>query len=146
MRYLSFTLRVYQSVAEGAAQCCDSDLQWVGLLYQQRWQLVHHHALSHQLYWVNRASQDGSSFHDKFISWGSSGPQECLTWASSADGVCSDLSCMLLQCQPSPVYYSGELPGPCEMSPSQNPFPGCYPLCRVVCACFCSWSMLLCPT
>ena len=58
------------------------------------------------------------------------------TWASSADAVCSDLSCMLLQCdQSSPVSYSGELPGTCRMSPSQCPFPGCSPVCRVVCAC-----------
>ena len=33
---LLHTLGVYQSVAEGAAQCCESDLQGVGLLHQQR--------------------------------------------------------------------------------------------------------------
>ena len=32
---LLHTLGVYQSVTEGAAQCCDSDLQRVGLLHQQ---------------------------------------------------------------------------------------------------------------
>ena len=47
------------------------------------------------------------------------------TWASSADGVCSDLSCMLLQCdQSGPAYFSWELRGTCKMSPSQRPFPG----------------------
>ena len=30
---LLHTIRVYQSVAEGAAQCCESDLQGVGLLH-----------------------------------------------------------------------------------------------------------------
>ena len=55
------------------------------------------------------------------------------TWASSADQVCSDLSCMLLQCdQSSPVYYSGELPQISTMSPSQWPFPGCSPV-QVAC-------------
>ena len=33
---LHHTLRVYLSVAEGATQCCESDLQWVGLLHQQQ--------------------------------------------------------------------------------------------------------------
>ena len=33
---LLYTLEVYQPVAEGAAQCCESDLQGVGLLHQQR--------------------------------------------------------------------------------------------------------------
>ena len=64
---LSHTMSVYRSVAEGAAQCCESDLQGVGLLHQQWWQLVHHPALSHHLHWVNRASQDGAGLFDKFI-------------------------------------------------------------------------------
>ena len=33
---LLHTLGVYQSISEGAAQCCDSDLQGVGLLHHQR--------------------------------------------------------------------------------------------------------------
>ena len=32
---LLHTLGMYQSVAEGAAQCCESDLQGAGLLHQQ---------------------------------------------------------------------------------------------------------------
>ena len=46
---------------------CDSGLQGVGLLHQQRWQLVHHPALSHHLHWVKRASQDGAGLLDKFF-------------------------------------------------------------------------------
>ena len=61
------TLEVYPSIAEGAAQCCDSVLQGVGLLHQQRWQLVHHPSLSHHLHWVTKASQDRGGFLDKFI-------------------------------------------------------------------------------
>ena len=60
---LLHTLAVYQSVAEGAAQYCDSDLQGVGLLHQ----LVHHPALSHHLHRVKRTSQDGAGLLDKFI-------------------------------------------------------------------------------
>ena len=48
------------------------------------------------------------------------------TWASSADGVCSDRSYMLLQCgHSSPAYCSCELPGTCKMSPLQCSFPAC---------------------
>ena len=55
-----------------------------------------------------------------------------MTWASSADGVCSDLPYMMLQCdQSSPVYCSGELPGTCMIPPYQCPFPGCLPVCRL---------------
>ena len=78
---LLHTLRVDQSVAEGAAQCWDSDLQ-VGLLHQQWWQLVHHPALSHLLHWVQRASQDGAGLLDKFIK---SPPVCCRDAAASAD-------------------------------------------------------------
>ena len=46
------------------------------------------------------------------------------------------MPCMLLQCdQSSQATCSGELPGSCQMSQSQCPFPGCSPVCRVVCAC-----------
>ena len=55
--HLLHTLRVNQS-AEGAAQCCDSVLQELGL---------HHASLSHHLDWVKRASQDGAGLLDKFI-------------------------------------------------------------------------------
>ena len=44
---LLHTLKVYQSVCEVAAQCYESVPQGVGLLHQQRRQLVHHPALSH---------------------------------------------------------------------------------------------------
>ena len=91
---LLHTLRVYQSVAEGAARRCESGLQGAGLLHQQRWQLVHHPALSHHLHWVKRASQDGAGLLDKFINgWchrrvikKKSGVPPALqrTWASSA--------------------------------------------------------------
>ena len=77
---LLHTLRVYQSVAEGAAQCCESDLQGVGL--QQRWQLVHHPALSYHLHWVKRASQGGAGLLDKFIK---SPPVCCWDAAAPAD-------------------------------------------------------------
>ena len=60
---LLHTLRVNQSVPEGAAQCWDSDLQEVGLLHQQWLQLIHH------LHWVKRASQDGAGLLHKFLSY-----------------------------------------------------------------------------
>ena len=52
------TLRVDQSVAEGAAQCCDGVLQGVGLVVHQRRQLRHPLPLSPHLHWVKRVSQD----------------------------------------------------------------------------------------
>ena len=64
---LLHTLRVYQSVTEGAPQCCESVLQGVELLHQQRCQLIHHPALSHHLHWVKRGSQDGAGLLYKFI-------------------------------------------------------------------------------
>ena len=43
------------------------------------------------------------------------------TWASSADGVCADLSYLLLQCdQSSPVYCSGERPGTTRHTPHEE--------------------------
>ena len=74
-RTCDFTPGVDQSVAEGAAQCCDSDLQVAG----QRWQLVHHPALSHHLHWVKRASQDGAGLLDKF-----SQPPPVCCWDADA--------------------------------------------------------------
>ena len=78
---LLHTLGVYQSVAEGAAQCCESDLQGVGLLHQQRWQLISHPALSHHLHWVKRACT-GAGLLDKFIQ---SLPTFCQDAAAPAD-------------------------------------------------------------
>ena len=54
-------------MTDGAAQCCESDLQGVGLLLQQWWQLIHHPALSHHLHCFKRASQDGAGLLDRFI-------------------------------------------------------------------------------
>ena len=47
---LLHTLRVDQSVAEGAARCWDSGLQGVGLLHQQQWQLNIRLLLKHSSY------------------------------------------------------------------------------------------------
>ena len=44
------TLKVNQSIAEGATQCCDGVLQRVGLVSHQRRQLRHHPPLSHHLH------------------------------------------------------------------------------------------------
>ena len=52
------TLRVDQSVAEGATQCCDGVLLGVRLVVHERRQLRHHPPLSHHLHWVKRVSQD----------------------------------------------------------------------------------------
>ena len=71
---LLHTLGVYQSIGEGAAQCCESD--------QQRWQLIHLPSLSHHLHWVKRASQDGAGLLDKFIK---SPPVCCWDAAAPAD-------------------------------------------------------------
>ena len=97
---LLHTLRVNQSVPEGAAQCWDSDLQEVGLLHQQWWQLIHH------LHWVKRASQDGAGLLHTFVMsssiccWDAAAPADYSIengWchhralesrASSADGIC----------------------------------------------------------
>ena len=79
---LLHTLRVYQSITDGAAQCWDKDLQGAGLLHQPLWQLIHHPALSHHLHWVKRASQDGAGLLSKFIK---SPPACCRDAAATAD-------------------------------------------------------------
>ena len=108
---LLHTLGVYQSVAEVAAQCCDSDLQGVGLLHQWRWQLVHHPALFHHLHWCKRASQDGAGLLDKFIK---SPPVCCQDAAAPADYSIENGWChhrVIERCQECPLHPKGpELP------------------------------------
>ena len=148
---LLHTLGVYQSIGEGAAQCCESD--------QQRWQLIHLPSLSHHLHWVKRASQDGAGLLDKFIKCQASAC--CQDSAAPADFSIENCWChhrviesshecplsflsrwsllwnllYVAGCdQSSPVYCSCELPGTCKMSPFQCPFPRCSPVCSFVCA------------
>ena len=100
------------------------------------WQLIHHPSLSHHLHWVKRSLIGLSSLllpaaemlllqqmtHRKWLMPPQSytklsGVPSAFQWtqASSAGGVCFDLSYMLLQCdQPSPLYCSGELAGICK--------------------------------
>ena len=159
---LLHTLGVYYSIAEGAAQCRDSVLQGVGLLHQQWWpssRSLPPPALGQQgipgwnwpswyvyqisSYLLPRWCCSSRLLHRKWLMppqshRNKSGVPPALqrTWANSTDGVCSDLSHMSLQCdQSSPANCSGALPGTRKMSPSQCPFPGCSPVCRVVCAC-----------